>query len=400
MTIIQFDNPGEIDLAAITTFGVSVKDSSNPIGMFGTGFKYALAVLLRNKCSLEIWSGLKHYKFAAHPTVIRGEKFDIIHLSEAQGEWRSLGFSTQLGKNWELWMAYRELVCNCKDENGTTSQLINFKGPKADHTYVLVQGSDFITVHQQRSKFFLDSEPDMVSGGMQIFARKAENFFYRGIAVATLPKQSLFTYNTTDEMTLTEDRTARYPWNVGERISFAIQTSLDKEFIRECILAPVDTFEHELRFHDIQAASPEFLEVCLQERNRNINRVNPTALEVLQKQDRTGAFSPKPHTLTPIQQKQLAKAIAFCHTLGYPVDDYPIIVSATLGEGILGLALDEKIWLSETIFLTAGTKGVAATLIEEFIHLHHRFEDCSRRLQQHLFDKIVSLGEDMLGEPL
>ena len=45
--MIVFENPGEIDIRSISTFGVSVKEGDNPIGFFGTGLKYAIVVLLR-----------------------------------------------------------------------------------------------------------------------------------------------------------------------------------------------------------------------------------------------------------------------------------------------------------------------------------------------------------------
>jgi len=44
---IAFQNDGELDLRLMATFGCSVKETNNPIGFFGTGLKYALAVLLR-----------------------------------------------------------------------------------------------------------------------------------------------------------------------------------------------------------------------------------------------------------------------------------------------------------------------------------------------------------------
>jgi hypothetical protein len=43
---------------------------------------------------------------------------------------------------------------------------------------------------------------------------------------------------------------------------------------------------------------------------------------------------------------------------------------------------------------------VASTLIEEFLHLRHGWKDMSRELQTFLFDKLVSLGEELNGEPL
>src|SRR4030066_94299 len=45
---ISFQNPGLIPLECITTFGLSAKDTANPIGQFGTGLKYAISIILRN----------------------------------------------------------------------------------------------------------------------------------------------------------------------------------------------------------------------------------------------------------------------------------------------------------------------------------------------------------------
>ena len=54
---IIFENPGEIDPVAIITFGINVKESDHPIGFFGTGLKYALAILLREGQPITIQSG-------------------------------------------------------------------------------------------------------------------------------------------------------------------------------------------------------------------------------------------------------------------------------------------------------------------------------------------------------
>jgi len=43
--MIVFENQGEIDLIAFTPFGVNTKETDSPIGFFGTGLKYATAVL-------------------------------------------------------------------------------------------------------------------------------------------------------------------------------------------------------------------------------------------------------------------------------------------------------------------------------------------------------------------
>src|ERR1700676_2593197 len=150
MTYVVFENPGEIDAAAIRTFGVSVKEGDNPIGFFGTGLKYALAILLRNGHSVTVQSGLRKHRFALKDVTIRGEAFKVVTMDRQE-----LGFTTQVGKTWELWMAYRELHCNCKDEGGSVYVADAAPKPAAGVTRVIVSGDDFRHEHDNRSSFIL-----------------------------------------------------------------------------------------------------------------------------------------------------------------------------------------------------------------------------------------------------
>jgi len=43
---------------------------------------------------------------------------------------------------------------------------------------------------------------------------------------------------------------------------------------------------------------------------------------------------------------------------------------------------------------------VASTLLEEWVHNYHRCADFDRNMQSWLFDKILSIGEEINGEPL
>ena len=46
---------GKLDLRSLSTFGLNAKpNTTNPIGYFGTGMKYAIAVLLRKHVSIEM----------------------------------------------------------------------------------------------------------------------------------------------------------------------------------------------------------------------------------------------------------------------------------------------------------------------------------------------------------
>ena len=77
-----------------------------------------------------------------------------------------------------------------------------------------------------------------------------------------------------------------------------------------------------------------------------------------------------------------------------------IKVVESLGEGGMGLAQDQTIFIAERVFHFGGSKQVASTLIEEYVHLRHGWKDMTRELQSFLFDKLVSLGEELAGEPL
>lgn len=97
--MIVFQNKGLIDLRALKTFGVSVKDCPGAIGYFGTGLKYAVAILLREGCEVTLYRGRKAYKFTATSRKIRDQEFAIVSIN---GE--EMGFTTALGKDWELWV--------------------------------------------------------------------------------------------------------------------------------------------------------------------------------------------------------------------------------------------------------------------------------------------------------
>jgi hypothetical protein len=106
-----------------------------------------------------------------------------------------------------------------------------------------------------------------------------------------------------------------------------------------------------------------------------------------------------PVELSRLEQARLDRAKDFCARIGYPVAEYPIVVSEFLGEEVLGRAHEETIYISKRV-LMMGTKMLAGTLIEEFLHLRHHLRDCERSMQNFLMDAIVSLGEQLTGEPL
>ena len=94
----------------------------------------------------------------------------------------------------------------------------------------------------------------------------------------------------------------------------------------------------------------------------------------------------------------LRKALNFCKEIGFDIQ-YEISVVESLGSDVLGMAKDDTVYIAHRAFMI-GTKSVAGTLIEEHVHLKHGYEDCTRAMQNYFLDRMVSLGEQVVGEPL
>lgn len=395
---ILFENEGEIDIRALKTFGVSVKEGDNPIGEFGTGFKYAIGILLRNQQSIEVFVGEKVYNVSSTPQTIRGEDFSIVTLN---GE--ELGFTTNIGKNWELWMAYRELYCNTVDEGGSSREVSpsDIILPEAGKTKVIITGDKFAEEHRGRATFILSSQATQVIKDVgEIHHVSSKSFFYRGIRVYKTGEPFLYTYNRTSKMSLTEDRTVRYEYELRSIVAKLICCSEDETFLKDVLTAPQDFYENQMDvdWPSAKPVSDAFFKVVGELMKDNISNLNRTAMRMYQgKYPEKDIIEDMP--LSIVEQKQLKRAIEFCALIGYQVDSRQIVAVKSLGENCLGLAKDGKIYISQQAF-SLGTKMVAATLMEEFIHLDRLLDDCTREMQNYLFHKIVSMGEEINQEPL
>jgi hypothetical protein len=399
--MIVFENPGEIDLRSISTFGVSVKEGDNPIGFFGTGLKYAIAVLLRTGHEVTIHAGLTAVRFGVQRDAVRGQEFEFVTMAVGDAPAAPMGFTTQLGKQWELWMAYREIACNCKDEKGEARYIDTQPDPQEGVTRIIVKGQDFEAVFADSHLYILADKPYLTVGTTEIRNRRGHSLFYRGVRVMQLNKPSLYTYNLNAKLTLTEDRTIKYGWEIPGRIAQAVLASEDDGFIRAVITASDELFEGGLELHG-QGVPPSerFLYVVGETLSDRMCKVNSSAMRVWRDATKQ-TLAPREIGLTKVQLASLNRALDFTAKIGIQIrDTYPIKFVESLGDGTLGLAQDGTIYISERVFDIGGTKQLASTLIEEYIHLRHGWKDLTRELQTFLFEKLVSVGEELVGEPL
>lgn len=266
--MLIFKNKGVIPEDAITISGVSAKVGDNPIGVFGTGLKYTIAIVLRLGGSITIYRGLKKLEFARKNSIVRGKEFHIITMNG-----KKLGFTDRLGLNWEPWMAYRELYSNMLDENGSVARLANdgenIVQPEKGCTMIVIDCIELEKVHEERNQIVLMSEPMFSLPGVNVHAGESLYVYYKGIRVHKLQKKSLYTYNISEATHLTEDRTLLYPWMVQGTIVKAVVQCTDIPFLTKALSRNDGTLENDLPYEGVKSMqpTPQFMEIAEQLKN-------------------------------------------------------------------------------------------------------------------------------------
>lgn len=69
-----------------------------------------------------------------------------------------LPFALNYGRNWEPWMAFRELESNTRDEGGSSYEVVADPGePQDDTTRLMVDLFEFDKAWERRDEIFLPS---------------------------------------------------------------------------------------------------------------------------------------------------------------------------------------------------------------------------------------------------
>lgn len=395
MNTVSFQNKGLIDPVAIKTFGISAKECEDPIGFFGTGLKYAIAILLRERCEITVYRGHEAISFFTKTITVRGKEFEIICMQREHEDPVDLAFTLDLGKTWEVWQAFRELYCNTLDEQGETFG--NAIPLLEDHTTIVVTGEPFYDEYVHKDKILLLAKPQHVESSIEIHERAGDTIHFQGVRVGRFERRSIFTYNVLSGIKLTEDRTVKDIGDVNTAIRCAILRSENKELIKRFITAPKDSYEATIDLDWFETPGDTFMEVV---KETSFNKIeNRTLLTLYSKHKKKNKVPESIKDLTDVEKQQLRKAIDFSHLLDFPVDQYPIHVTDDVHNETLGMAYNEEIYIARRTFMM-GTKMVAATIIEEYLHLEKGFSDCTYAMQNFLFEKIVTIGEQLLEEAL
>jgi len=369
--MIIFQNKGLLDIAALTTMGVSVKRPGS-FGYFGTGLKFSIATILREGGSISIQVGPKYYLFSTQTEEIRGQSFDVVVMN---GE--RLGFTTQLGKNWKPWMVLRELACNALDEvDGRFSQV----GPEEtwshnleNQTSVQVAWDALEDAYRHRAEIFCDTSVlTTVQSKLEVRSGTSSQFYYRGVKVYALEKASRYTYNILADQMLTEDRTLQSTYSATKIIRNFWRTCEDKGLLSGALIDCEKFFEGQINYetqYGDEPLSKAFVDVVMNARQRKEADINRSALEAVMALNRQRQEST--HT-TRIQDHSgpVPRTLDFLVRLGINVD-VDIVVLDELPGDLLSLAEHGRIYLRASLVNKASPRKLASEILCRFLDLRY-----------------------------
>lgn len=395
---IYIENPGYLDIRAITTMGVSAKENDSAIGYFGTGLKYAIAVTLRLGGSVRLWNHDTLWSFRTKNETIRDKEFQLIEMVGVSGKdtgtIHPLPITTEVGKNWEPWQSLREFLCNAMDERGGVVSSFDCKPNTVvfdvhAEPYDAIRSNDFSEIFMAKNAPIL-YEDDKI----QIIQKESKYGFYKGVRVCELGRGAQLTYNMKQGLTLTEDRTY-HVHGFASRCRLAAVSCPSAEVHRICISPREDAFEDYWFDHDGSADyHPDLVAkvVSLKRSGRPIFKKLYYAMMPLIMKDGLGEET----TMTQQQERMLSAAIGFIERAGYPMT-IPVKYVSTLGPGVMGQMHDDTCYITKTAF-DMGMRQLIGTLMEEQIHHQYNVRDCTREMQNKLFDLLVGEIANHLGE--
>lgn len=235
MTYLLITNQGEIENGALSLLGASTKDSDTQIGKFGSGFKYAIATLLRHGVELRIFSGLREIPLTVKSEKFRDHTFDVIYID---GQRTSLTTST--GPEWKVRDAVREIWSNALDEGDAKHVPLTTINPEANRTTVAVEITPEVArMVAQWHLYFLSGQESLAESWRgKIYSQLTPNYFRRGVWICEdRANEPILSYDF-DDIELPESRKIAST-SVGYWINCLLE-STDSPEVFERILACLD----------------------------------------------------------------------------------------------------------------------------------------------------------------
>jgi hypothetical protein len=370
---VIFHTNGVINPGAWELMGLSVKTSAESIGMFGTGFKYAISVLLRtgHEVSIHCESG-KIYEFGLEQMEFRGQEFQRVVCNGKQ-----LSFTTHYGFKWNVDQAYRELMSNTMDESGVC---FIGDGPLSIGTSIVIKGPDIIDSHKNNDRIFIgEREPIAKTKTVNFYVGKGDVWF-RGVKVSEL-QNSNYSYEVIANLDLTEDRTMANIYSFRYIVGLAIcQQLTDKGLIEKIITSK--GIEEEFDYDN--GWSKEMTDAVNEVWKNRPTSLNKKIVSILRQRNPSSSFAIK--EMTEDENEMVAQACEFLKEAGYSVDCQIHRVDST-DPNVIAYYYDGAMHLTDNAF-ESGTFELVQTIFEESCH-HRGLADYTLEFQQFLIKQVI-----------
>lgn len=157
MKYLKISNQGLLDIRLIALMGSTTKaNDQSKIGQFGTGLKYAIAYLVREKNNFKVFIGETEVCFSTKIETIADNEFEEIYC-----DGKSMSITTRYGYQWKAWEAIREIWCNAIDEGGTLKEVTEEYaiGQSDTTTFYIEVTEDIEAVITTWGDYFLEATP-------------------------------------------------------------------------------------------------------------------------------------------------------------------------------------------------------------------------------------------------
>ena len=419
MKYLKITNAGLMEPEALTLVGASTKrGDDSKIGQFGSGNKFALAYLLRNGHEVIIYAGENEIKLSTVQQKFKDEVFEVICVNG-----KETSITTQMGKDWTLWQAIREIYSNAMDEGNYTIEMVNAKSKTDGQTaWYISSNSELFDIVANFNRYFAD-ENDLLfeneHGKIYKATEGGATLYRRGIKCFETDKKSVYSYDIPN-IPIDENRLVKYHWNVPEKIWRLLFSCTDKKIIKTCLLVCADTRYIEnwnVDFGNCYGElSKEFIEVIEEMKiapagmagllsaeeaaettilpteifKKVRGSVKETAVQDKFKATKDGDFFRDDIEPSQLHGALLIKAQEFLHECGFPIE-YPIVIARFDNPDTLGFAdhKEKRIIVSEQ-GMDRGIHDIVNTIIEEYIHLKHDVRDMTRAFQYAAINELIN----------
>ncbi len=426
MKYLKISNSIEIETNAFLLLGACTKrDDESKIGYFGSGLKYALTVFLREGIELNIWSGLKPISLSTVTEQFRGEEFRVLTIAD-----QKTNLTTEMGIDWKLWQAVREVYCNALDEEEFNSEVVEEIVPIEGQTqfYITITGNEQIEAILNNWDRYFARDRKIHAGcdtGTVMFPLETNISVYRkGIRCYDEPSPSLFDYDL-KHIDITESRLIRYSFQLREAMAriwgeSATETMIDK-LVTACSGDTIKTvLEYNISWRHAKVFNPTWLKYFTGKTvlplemaghySELVGKPNTAIIPITLLQCLINYFGDDIKTpflkgdlyanfliskKTTRDEFLLKEAMQFFQEIGIRID-HPIEIAVFEDKNILGHTTGETIYLSPRV-MDLGKKKIVTTIMEECFHLESQMRDETRGFQDYLINQMVTMLENAHG---